>query len=88
MLKAHVGELQIYLDRHNLDLVLIQETWLDCSTESVYIVGYKEISRRDRSNKDNRGGGSLPMQGMMSRMWCICLILVLLRVRGILFILI
>ena len=56
MLKAHLGELHIYLQKHDLDLLLLLETWLDQSTESVKIPGYKEISRRDRSIKENRGG--------------------------------
>ena len=56
MLKAHLGELRIYLEKYNPDLVLFQETWLDKSTESVKILGYKEISRHDRADKANRGG--------------------------------
>ena len=40
----------------DIDIVLLQETWLDASVESFSLPGYVELSRRDRSAEDNRGG--------------------------------
>jgi hypothetical protein len=41
---------------HKPHIVLLQETWLDASTESVTIANYIVVSRRDRSERANRGG--------------------------------
>jgi len=49
-------ELEYHLELHKPHIVLLQETWLDASTESVSIANYIVISRRDRSEKANRGG--------------------------------
>ena len=37
-------------------IVLLQETWLDASTEELAILGYVTVSRKDRSPTPNRGG--------------------------------
>ena len=52
----HLAQLSHQLNLHRPHVVLIQETWLDKSTESVNIPGYTEVSRRDRSDGPNRGG--------------------------------
>jgi len=52
----HLAELNHQLDLHRPHVVLIQETWLDKSTEHVNVPGYTEVSRRDRSDGPNRGG--------------------------------
>jgi len=49
-------ELEYHLELHKPHIVLLQETWLDASTESVSIANYTVISQRDRSEKANRGG--------------------------------
>ena len=38
------------------DLLCLNETWLDATTEQVEIEGYSVVARRDRSKKANRGG--------------------------------
>ena len=55
-LQAHLVELEYHLDMHKPHIVLLQETWLDASTESVTIANYNVVSRRDRSERANRGG--------------------------------
>ena len=52
----HFAELCHQVELHRPHVVLIQETWLDQSTEMVSIPGYREVSRRDRSAGANRGG--------------------------------
>ena len=47
-LRAHLTELQFHLKRKMPHIVLIQETWLDQSHESVRIEGYAIDSRRDQ----------------------------------------
>jgi hypothetical protein len=44
------------LEQHRPHIVLIQETWLDKSVEKIAVVGYTEVSRRDRKETANRGG--------------------------------
>lgn len=51
----HLVELEYHLDMHRPHIVLLQETWLDASTESVTITNYIVVSRRDRSDKASRG---------------------------------
>ena len=53
---AHLSELCCQLQEHEPDIVFIQETWLDASTESFTVPGYKIIARRDRGINTNRGG--------------------------------
>jgi len=55
-LKAHLAELIFQLEQYKPHIVLLQETWLDSSTEEVQIPGYGLVSRRDRSPSANRGG--------------------------------
>ena len=40
----------------DIHLVAVQETWLDASTTEVDVPGYVVISRKDRSEPENRGG--------------------------------
>ena len=55
-LQAHQAELEFHLNELRPHIVLLQETWLDESTEAIRISGYTECSRRDRSTEPNRGG--------------------------------
>jgi len=55
-LLARVQELNYQLELHQPHVVLIQETWLDDSTEAVKIPNYNVVSRRDRKKTANRGG--------------------------------
>ena len=55
-LKANLAELTHHLQQYQPHLVLLQETWLDASTEEVSITGYRLVSRRDRASNANRGG--------------------------------
>ena len=54
---SHLGELIFHLGRLKPHIVLLQETWLDKSVEQIYVPGYVTVSRRDRSETANRGGG-------------------------------
>ena len=45
-----------HLENLQPHIVMLQETWLDASVESVNVPGYTIISRRDRSKTENRGG--------------------------------
>ena len=53
---AHVAELSFHLSVHKPHIVLIQESWLNKSIEHVSIANYSLLSRRDRSDTENRGG--------------------------------
>lgn len=53
---AHVAELEHHLHLHQPHIVMIQEIWLNASTEHIKIENYKEVSRRDRKKTENRGG--------------------------------
>ena len=55
-LNAHLVELQYHLQERQPHIVMIQETWLDASRESVHVANYKIIARRDRKAEANRGG--------------------------------
>ena len=54
--RANLTELEFHLASLQPHIVLLQETWLDASVESVSLVGYMVVSRRDRSADTNRGG--------------------------------
>ena len=54
--RANLTELEFHLASLQTHIVLLQETWLDASVESVSFVGYMVVSRRDRSAGTNRGG--------------------------------
>ena len=54
--RANLTELEFHLASLQPHIVLLQETWLDASVESVSLVGYMVVSRRDRSAGTNRGG--------------------------------
>jgi hypothetical protein len=53
---TRLGELINHLNVHRPHIVLVQETWLDDSTEEVHITGYKTVSRRDRRGGAKCGG--------------------------------
>lgn len=55
-LLSHLGEIQHHLDVYNPHVVFFQETWLNISIEEVPIPGYRCLSRKDRSETENRGG--------------------------------
>ena len=55
-MRANLTELEFHLASLQPHIVLLQETWLDASVESVSLVGYMVVSRRDRSADTNRGG--------------------------------
>ena len=55
-LLSHKDELEAFLKLHQPHVVLIQETWLNESYESISVSGYRIVSRRDRKTSDNRGG--------------------------------
>ena len=44
------------LELHRPHILLIQETWLDATTEHLDVPGYDVVSRRDRKTTANRGG--------------------------------
>jgi len=52
----HFTALQFFLAQHKPHIVLIQETWLDESTEHLEVPNYNLVSRRDRKATANRGG--------------------------------
>jgi len=54
--KANFEELCLQLEVHRPHVVCIQETWLNSTTKAIVIPGYEEVSRRDRSPLENRGG--------------------------------
>ena len=47
-LLSHLGEIQYHLGVHKPHVVFFQETWLCKKTEAVQILGYRELSRKDR----------------------------------------
>ena len=51
-----LGELRHVLRTLDVHLAMIQETWLDASTAELNVPGYAVISRKDRSESENRGG--------------------------------
>ena len=55
-LLAHLAELSFHLSVHKPHIVLIQDSWLNKSIEHVSIANYTLLSRRDRSETENRGG--------------------------------
>ena len=55
-LLAHIVELEAFLKLHRPRVVLLQETWLKKSYESISISAYIEVSQRDRKSSDNRKG--------------------------------
>mgnify|MGYP005639129711 FL=1 len=55
-LRVNLLELELHLQTMRPHIVFLQETWLDASTETVSICGYAIVSRRDRSDHENRGG--------------------------------
>ena len=54
--KINAGKLTIELENSQPDVILLTETWLDASTEEIYIPGYRSIARRDRGTSKKGGG--------------------------------
>ena len=48
--------LKLQLEIHRPHIELIQETWLDATTENIEVPDYDVVSRRDRKPTANRGG--------------------------------
>ena len=70
MVRENLTELELHLASLQPHLVLLQGTWLDASVESVSLVGYMVVSRRDRSADANRGG-VLTLASTISTAWYI-----------------
>ena len=51
-----MAEIQFHLERLQPHFVILQETWLEASIESIIIPNYILVSRKDRSEHSNRGG--------------------------------
>ena len=51
-----IDQLVYLLNKLQTHFVLLQETWLDASVEALHVPGYVLVSRRDRSENENRGG--------------------------------
>ena len=52
---SHKDEVEAFLKLHQSHVILIQETWLNESYESMSVSGYIVVSRRGRKASDNRG---------------------------------
>ena len=55
-IRGHKAELEFHLEQRKPHILMLQETWLDDSTEDIQVKGYFKVSRRDRSGEANRGG--------------------------------
>ena len=55
-LLSNLAELCHQVKEHSPHVILLQETWLNGSVEEVTIPNYIVVSRRDRSDHENRGG--------------------------------
>ena len=55
-LLKNLAELICHVEFLRPQLILLQETWLDASVESISLPNYHVVSRRDRSDIANRGG--------------------------------
>ena len=53
---SNLAELCLQVKELSPHIILLQETWLNASVEEIRIPNYKTISRRDRSELENRGG--------------------------------
>ena len=49
-------ELVAVVERLGVNLILIQESWLDVSTKNPILPGFLILDRRGRSGRPNRGG--------------------------------
>ena len=55
---GNFGQLCIQIEEHQRDLLAVNETWLNDSTESLNLPGYRSTARRDRRGSiKKRGGG-------------------------------
>ena len=59
---ANKDLLEAFLGMHRPHIVLLQETWLNETHESVTIFEYDIVSRRDRKATENRGGLLTPQR--------------------------
>ena len=59
------------MDRLQPHVVILQETWLDASIESINIPNYTLVSRKDRSEHSNRGGVAAFARSDVRNMVCI-----------------
>ena len=55
-LMGKLGELVGLIERLEVNLIFIQESWLDASVVNPIIPNFYVLSRRDRNEKSNRGG--------------------------------
>ena len=55
-LLGKIEELVKMIEDHDIQIVLVQETWLDTSIPNPHISNFHIIFRRDRSERPNRGG--------------------------------
>ena len=51
-----IGEFVSLAQAKDIHVIMCQESWLDASTPNCLIPGFMQLSRRDRSEKANRGG--------------------------------
>ena len=70
-LLSKLAEIQFHIERLQPHVIVLQETWLDTSIESVNIPNYILVSRRDRSEHSNRGGIAAFAQSDLRNMVCI-----------------
>ena len=59
-LSAHIDELRVLLADCPIDVLAINETWLNCSItdDEIYIPGYKTIRRDRKVGEPNKSGES------------------------------
>ena len=55
-LLGKLDELRYLADNNKIDIILVQEIWLDASIVNIDMPGFFILSRRDRSENVNRGG--------------------------------
>ena len=55
-LKGKLDELLAVIQANDINMVLVQETWLDASYEHMVLPNFQVLARRDRSDGANRGG--------------------------------
>ena len=78
-----LGELVGLIERLEVNLIFIQESWLDASVVNPVIHNFYVLSRRDRNEKSNRGGIIIYVRGDLNnviafkkcagseRLWCL-----------------
>ena len=78
-----LGELIALVEKLEANVIFIQESWLDASVVNPVIPNSSVLSRRDRSEKSNRGGVIIYARGDLNnvmafkkcagseRLWCL-----------------